>query len=107
MTAFASLEASRAEALARQRQEPDEDGFITVTKGRRNAPVRQEYAQEIAEKHKEKHKSLDDFYRFQTREKRKEKAGELMRQFEQDREKVRQMKERRGRFRVSPRRSNH
>lgn len=101
MTAFGALEASRAQALARQRQEPDEDGFITVTKGGRNAPVRQEEAQERAEKEKEKRKGLDDFYRFQTREKRKERAGRLMKEFEEDKEKVRQMKERRGRFKVS------
>ncbi|KAI9870837.1 MAG: Ribosomal RNA-processing protein 7 [Pleopsidium flavum] len=100
MTAFASLEATRAQALARQRSEPDEDGFITVTKGGRNGPVRQEEAQERAEKQKEKQKGLDDFYRFQTREKRKERAGELMRKFEEDKEKVRRMRERRGRFRV-------
>ena len=101
MTAFASLEATRAEALARQRQEPDEDGFVTVTKGGRNAPVRQEEAQEKAEKQREKRKGLEDFYRFQTREKRKERAGELMKKFEEDKEKVRRMKERRGKFRVS------
>lgn len=100
MTAFGNLEASRAHALARQRQEPDEEGFITVTKGGRNAPARQEEAQERAEKEKEKRKGLDDFYRFQTREKRKERAGELMKKFEEDKQKVRQMKERRGRFKV-------
>jgi len=101
MTAFASLEATRAQALARQRSEPDEDGFITVTKGGRNGPVRQEEAHQRAERQKEKQKGLDDFYRFQTREKRKERAGELMRKFEEDKEKVRHMRERRGRFRVS------
>jgi len=100
MTAFGDLEASRAQALARQRQEPDEEGFITVTKGGRNAPVRQEEAQQKVQKEKEKRKGLDDFYRFQTREKRKERAGELMKKFEEDKEKVRQMKERRGRFKV-------
>lgn len=100
MTAFASKEASEARSLARQRQEADADGFITVTRGGRTNPARQEAAQEQAEKQKEKQKGLDDFYRFQSREKRKERAGELIRKFEEDKEKVRKMRERRGKFRV-------
>ena len=55
----------------------------------------------LAEKQKAKQKGLDDFYRFQSREKRKERAGELVRRFEEDKERVRRMKEKRGRFRVS------
>ena len=100
MTAFAANEASQAKLLARQRQEPDADGFITVTRGGRTNPARQEVAQEQAEKLKEKQKGLEDFYRFQSREKRKEKANELMRKFEQEKERVRKMKEKRGRFKV-------
>ena len=100
MTAFASQEASEARSRARQRQEPDADGFITVTRGGRTNPVRQEVAQEQAEKQKQKQKGLEDFYRFQSREKRKQKAGELIRKFEEDKEKIRKMRERRGRFRV-------
>lgn len=99
MTRFASKEASQARSLARQRQVADADGFITVTRGGRTNPARQEVAQEQAEKQKEKQKGLDDFYRFQSREKRKQRAGELVRKFEEDKEKVRKMRERRGRFR--------
>lgn len=87
--------------LTKQSQEPDADGFVTVTRGGRTNPARQEAAQEQADKQKEKQKGLEDFYRFQSREKRKERAGELVRKFEEDKEKVRKMKERRGRFRVS------
>ena len=101
MTAYAAQEAARTRLLARQRQEPDEDGFITVTRGGRTGPARQEEAQEKAAKQKEKQKGLDDFYRFQTRERRKERAGELIKKFEEDKEKVRKMRETRGRFRVS------
>lgn len=101
MTAFAANEAAQARLRARQRQEADEDGFITVTRGGRTNPAKQEAAQEQAEKQKEKQKGLEDFYRFQSREKRKERAGELLRKFEEDKERVRKMKERRGRFRVS------
>ena len=97
MTKFAAKEASQVRLAAKQRQEADEDGFITVTRGGRTNPARQEVAQEQAEKQK----GLEDFYRFQSREKRKERAGELVRKFEEDKERVRKMKERRGRFRVS------
>lgn len=38
----------------------------------------------------------DDFYRFQNREKRKEAEGLLKRRFEEDRERVARMRERRG-----------
>ena len=100
MTAFASKEASKARSLARQRQVADADGFITVTRGGRTNPARQEVAQEQAEKQKEKQRGLEDFYRFQSREKRKQKAGELLRKFEEDKEKIRKMRDRRGKFRV-------
>lgn len=99
MTAFANKEASKARSLARQRQVADADGFITVTRGGRTNPARQEVAQEQAEKQKEKQRGLDDFYRFQSREKRKQKAGELLRKFEEDKEKIRKMRDRRGKFR--------
>ncbi len=101
MTAFTAKEASKARLQAKQRQEADADGFITVTRGGRTNPARQEAAQEQAEKQKEKNQGLEDFYRFQSREKRKERAGELVRKFEEDKERVKKMKEKRGRFRVS------
>ncbi|KAI4719991.1 hypothetical protein E4T48_03777 [Aureobasidium sp. EXF-10727] len=99
MTAFADQEASRARALARQRAEPDEDGFVTVTRGGRMGPARQEEAQEKAAQQKEKQKGKEDFYRFQMREKRKEKANELLKGFEEDRKKVEAMKMKRNKFR--------
>ncbi|KAL9101274.1 MAG: hypothetical protein Q9163_003446 [Psora crenata] len=100
MTAFAAKEAQQERSRARQRQQPDADGFVTVTRGGRTKPARQETARELAEKQKEKHKGLEDFYRFQSRERKKARAGELMKKFEEDKEKVRKMKEARGRFKV-------
>ena len=100
MTAYASLESERARALARKRQEPDEDGFVTVTRGSRTGPARMEEAAEKLDKQKERQKGLDDFYRFQGREKRKERETQLRRKFEGDREKVRRMREARGAFKV-------
>lgn len=102
MTAFAAKEASLARLQTKQRQEVDADGFITVTRGGRTNPARQEVAQELAEKQKVKQKGLEDFYRFQSREKLKERAGELVRKFEEDKEKVRQMRAQQGRLRVCP-----
>lgn len=99
MVHFASQEATRARLLTRQRAEPDEDGFITVTRGGRVGPSRQEEAQEKAEKQKQKSAGKEDFYRFQIREQRKERAGTLLRGFEEDRRKVEEMKKRRNKFR--------
>ena len=101
MTAFAEKEAAEVNAKKRQRQEVDADGFTTVTKGGRIAPGKQHVAKEIAERQKAKQKDLQDFYRFQSRERRKQEAGELVRKFEQDKKKVMRMKERRGLFKVS------
>lgn len=98
MTHFSSLEATRARALAAQRSVPDEDGFVTVTRGGRAGPARQEEAQEKAEKQKEKRAGKEDFYRFQLREKRKERAGDLLRGFEEDRKRVEAMKGKRNKF---------
>ena len=100
MTAYSANEAARSRALTRERQEPDADGFVTVTRGGRTNPARQDSALQHAEKLKEKQIGLENFYRFQSREKRKEKAIELVKKFEEDKEKVRKMREKRGRFKV-------
>ena len=101
MTAFAARETAQKRLRAGQRQEPDADGFITVTRGGRTNPARQDTTQELAEKQQKKQEGLEDFYRFQSREKMKARATELMKKFEEDKKKVKQMKERRGGFRVS------
>ncbi|KAI4128529.1 MAG: hypothetical protein LQ338_002699 [Usnochroma carphineum] len=98
MNEYAAREAAQVRLQARQRQVPDDEGFITVTKGGRNGPARHEAAQDLAIKQKQRQKGLEDFYRFQHREKKKAKAADLMRKFEKDKEKVRKMKERRGTF---------
>ncbi|KAH0543016.1 hypothetical protein FGG08_002624 [Glutinoglossum americanum] len=99
ITNYAAAEAARAQNLARQRQEPDEDGFITVVRGGRTGPARHEEAAAAAEKQKGKGE-YRDFYRFQLREERKKHVGELVRRFEEDKRKVEEMKGRRGRFKV-------
>lgn len=97
-------EEEAARLAKRQRNVPDEDGFITVTRGGRTGPARQHDADEARkkelEKEEAKRKSMGDFYRFQGRERRKEEQGELLKRFEEDRKRVESMKtERRGRFR--------
>ncbi|EME83370.1 uncharacterized protein MYCFIDRAFT_38990 [Pseudocercospora fijiensis CIRAD86] len=101
MTAFAAQEEAKAKALAKLRNEPDEDGFITVTRGGRQGPGREEEAKAKEEelKKREKNRIKEDFYRFQVREKKKEEAKVLVKGFEEDRKRVEEMKRRRGKFR--------
>ena len=101
MTAFSAQEAERAKHLARQRSVPDEDGFVTVTRGGRTGPAREEETKAKGEelKKREKNRVKDDFYRFQVREKKKEQAKDLVKGYEEDRRKVEEMRKRRGRIR--------
>ena len=102
MEAYNAREELREKELARKRQEPDEEGFVTVVRGGRSPAARMEDAKGRLEKQKEKQKGFGDFYRFQGRERRKERAAELVRKFEEDKEKVRRMRAGRGSFLVSP-----
>jgi len=101
MEAFSAQEAERTNLLARQRAEPDEDGFVTVTRGGRVGPAREAEAKMQHEelKKRDKNRVKDDFYRFQVREKKKDEAKELVRGFEEDQRKVEEMRKRRGRVR--------
>lgn len=94
MEVFAEKEAEGQRALARRRLEPDEDGFVTVVRGGRKAPARQEEAAAVAEQKKGK-SELKDFYRFQVREVRKERHQQLLAKFEQDKRKVAERKNQR------------
>ncbi|KAF2483552.1 ribosomal RNA-processing protein 7-domain-containing protein [Neohortaea acidophila] len=101
MAAFSAQEAERARAFARQRSAPDEDGFVTVTRGGRKGPAREAEtkAKEEELKKREKSRIKEDFYRFQVREKKKENARDLVRGFEEDRRRVEEMRKRKGRVR--------
>jgi ribosomal RNA-processing protein 7 len=100
--AFNRKEKEAAELAKRLRNEPDEDGFVTVTRGGRAAPASKTEAEEARQKMVEKQakKKLEtrDFYRFQLRERRKKEQAELVRRFEADKRKVDFMKQRRGKF---------
>ncbi|TAQ84189.1 hypothetical protein B7494_g7484 [Chlorociboria aeruginascens] len=103
MTEFNRKEEERAREAKRMRNVPDEDGFVTVVRGGRTGPARREEAEEkrkeMLEKEERRKKEMNDFYRFQMREKRKEEQGELVRRFEEDRRRVDSMREKRGKFR--------
>ena len=108
MAAFAAQETARTKAATHQRSVPDEDGFITVTRGGRTGPAREEEAKAKEEEAKAKEEELkkrgekrveEGFYRFQVRERKKEEAKGLVRGFEEDRRKVEEMRKRRGKVR--------
>jgi ribosomal RNA-processing protein 7 len=102
LTQFNALETARNRLRKTSRSVPDEEGFMTVTRGGRVGPARIEDAEkkkaELDER-KRNHRATDDFYRFQNRERRKEAEGLLKRRFEEDRKRVESMRERRGRVR--------
>ncbi|KAJ5128396.1 hypothetical protein N7526_006562 [Penicillium atrosanguineum] len=54
---------------------------------------------ELVERQKQKAAGLEDFYRFQSREKRKERQNQLLRRFDEDKRKLRDMRDRRGKIR--------
>lgn len=103
LVAFDAHTAARDRLLAERRNEPDEDGFVTVTgsAGRNGMRgVKQDAAKERLEKQKKKQEGLGDFYRFQGRDKAKQRARELISKFQDDVEKAKRLRERRGRSRI-------
>ena len=96
LTRHAALEVLQARRAKRLRQEPDADGFVTVTRGGRMGPARPEEAQLAADRQtKKRGAGSKNFYRFQLREERKKAQGELLRRFDQDRRTVDAMRTRR------------
>lgn len=101
---FNRKEREAAELAKRLRNEPDDDGFVTVTRGSsRTAPASRTEADEarrrMLEKEAKKKEGMEDFYRFQLRQRRKEEQAELIKRFAEDRKKVDAMREKRGKFR--------
>lgn len=78
MDTFNRREVREAEEAKRRRNEPDADGFVTVTRGGRTGPARADEAerkrQELEEKEKKgrEERERSGFYRWQVRERRKE-----------------------------------
>lgn len=101
MTVFGQVAEARKREESKRLAEPDEDGFVTVTHGPKlNSVAREDELKELVEKQK-KAGGLEDFYRFQSREKRKERQNQLLKRFDEDKRKLQDMKKRRGNIRVS------
>lgn len=102
MNVFTQVAEVRRREEASRTQVPDEDGFVTVTHGPKlNSVAREDETKELVKKQQEKTKGLEDFYRFQSREKRKERQNDLLRKFDEDKKRLQEMKQRRGKIRVS------
>jgi ribosomal RNA-processing protein 7 len=108
--AMASFESEEEEAARRAKlasDQPDEDGFITVSHkstpsfGAANDMEEELHHRRKAGKRNRKRKGgsgadeLSDFYRFQMKESRKNEAQDLKKRFEEDLAKVKKMKEER------------
>lgn len=104
MTDWNRREEENTRLSKRQRNVPDEDGFITVTRGGRTGPARLQDAEakrvEMDEKEKKRREELSEkpFYRFQMREIRKAEQADLVKRFEEDKARLLSMKEKRGKF---------
>jgi ribosomal RNA-processing protein 7 len=102
LTQFNTIESLRNKHRTLARSMPDEEGFVTVTRGGRTGPARledTEKKQEELAQRKKKNAVKDGFYRFQNRERRKEVEMGLRKRFEEDRQRVMDMRERRGKVR--------
>ena len=80
-----------------------EDGFVTVSKGvSRTTPASRIEAEEakrkMLERMEKKRLETTNFYMFQQRERQKEEQADLLKKFEEDRQKVVEMRAKRGRF---------
>ena len=109
MAAFETQETLQEENAKRLAEEPDEDGFITVTSksstpsfGITNDLEEEVYTRRGKSGRNRKRKAggsgadeLSDFYRFQLKEQRKKEVIDLKQRFEEDLKKVKQMKEER------------
>ncbi|RDL38970.1 Uncharacterized protein BP5553_03310 [Venustampulla echinocandica] len=108
MTAFNAREESKRREDARKRSGPDEEGFVTVTRGGRAGPARrgeaEEKRKEMEEREEKKRREMETggFYRFQVRERRKKEQGELVRRFEEDKRRVEKLREGKGKRGLRP-----
>ncbi|KAJ9489347.1 hypothetical protein VN97_g3919 [Penicillium thymicola] len=100
MTTFTHVSEARKRDDHKRLAVPDEDGFVTVSHGPKlNSVAREEEMRELVEKQKKKGEGLEDFYRFQSREKRKERQNQLLRRFDEDKKKLAEIKARKGKIR--------
>lgn len=102
MTTFTAVSEARKREDHKRFAVPDEDGFVTVQHGPKlNSVAREDEMRDLVERQKKKAEGLEDFYRFQSREKRKERQNMLLKRFDEDKKKLADIKARRGKIRVS------
>lgn len=104
MQAYDALQAQRAAEERAKFNQPDEDGWVTVTSAARKRRVKDGQVKVMAARKtslsagknqvakKKKEQILQDFYRFQRRERQRKELTDLRRKFELDKERVAQMK---------------
>ena len=90
---------NKEEILKKRKQKlmrsvPDEDGFVTITRGGRSGAGRAADALKLAEKAKTRG-IVSDLYRFQRRDEHKAKMNEIKMKFEDDKRKINELKARR------------
>lgn len=76
------------------RSEPDEDGFVTITRGGRSGAGRAVDAEAIAKKAAGRG-IVSDLYRFQRRDEQKAKMNTMRMKFEEDKRKIQELRSRR------------
>lgn len=77
---------------AEARNQPDEEGWITVGSSGRKAGARIKDVIELQERRKKKKPELLNFYRFQIRETKREFIANLRKKFEEDKKRIAEMK---------------
>ncbi|KAJ3215635.1 Ribosomal RNA-processing protein 7 A [Dinochytrium kinnereticum] len=95
MQKFEEMEEEKERQLAMRRNQPDEDGFILVTKGAgRKGKAASEAAMDKRDR-KPKKKQMVDFYSFQMRETKRNQLAELRKKFAEDKTRLEMMKAKR------------
>eukprot|EP00644_Phytophthora_capsici_P017086 jgi/Phyca11/12117/fgenesh1_pm.PHYCAscaffold_96_\ len=91
MVSFDEMEEEDKRRREELKNQVDDDGFQTVVNTKKRGIVQAEEALAKPAK-KQKSKELDNFYRFQTREKKRDQLKTLRERFEEDRQLVEKMK---------------
>ncbi|KAE8908497.1 hypothetical protein PF005_g20242 [Phytophthora fragariae] len=91
MTSFDEREDEDKRRREELKNQVDDDGFVTVVNAKKRGIVQ---AEEVLAKpaKRQKSKELDNFYKFQTREKKRDQLKTLRERFEEDRQLVEKMK---------------
>lgn len=72
MANFEAAEEEEIERLEELKNQVDDDGFVTVVSSKRKKPLPEEFIQPVK---KQKSKELENFYRFQMREKKRDRKS--------------------------------